>query len=81
MNMAVVVVASAGRPDPFARITFWLTCCLQRGRPQAVWPNPVTPREWFLVPRFVIDEAVERIQNGTITDCVYDPLKAELRDC
>jgi len=43
--------------------------------------NPVTPREWFLVPRFVIDEAVERIQNGTITDCVYDPLKAELRDC
>lgn len=43
--------------------------------------NPVTPREWFLVPRFVIDEAVERIQNGTITDCVYDPLNAKLRDC
>lgn len=40
--------------------------------------NPVTPREWFLVPRFVIDEAVERIQNGTITDCVYDPNAAAL---
>ena len=25
--------------------------------------NPVVPREWFLVPRFVIDEAVEK-NNG-----------------
>ena len=24
--------------------------------------NPVVPREWFLVPRFVIDEAVEKDQ-------------------
>jgi hypothetical protein len=35
--------------------------------------NPVIPREWFLVPRFVIDEAVDRIRDGTITDYTYDP--------
>jgi hypothetical protein len=29
--------------------------------------NPVIPREWFLVPLFVINEAVDRIQDGTIT--------------
>ena len=38
--------------------------------------NPVTPREWFLVPLFVIDEAVERIKDGTISSYVYDPNKA-----
>lgn len=38
----------------------------------------VTPREWFLVPRFVIDEAVEKIKTGTITDYVYDPTTATL---
>ena len=35
--------------------------------------HPVQPEEWFLVPLFVIDEAVERIKNGTITQYVYDP--------
>lgn len=40
--------------------------------------NPIIPREWFLVPRFVIDEAVERIKDGTITDYVYDPKAAGL---
>lgn len=40
--------------------------------------NPVVPREWFLVPRFVIDEAVDRIKDGTITDYTYDPQKAAL---
>lgn len=40
--------------------------------------NPVKPREWFLVPLYVIDEAVKRIQDGTITDCVYDPAQASL---
>ena len=34
--------------------------------------NPVKPREWFLVPLHVIDEAVQRIKDGTIADCVYD---------
>lgn len=40
--------------------------------------NPVSPREWYLVPLFVIDEAIERIKDGTITDCVYDPSRASL---
>jgi hypothetical protein len=40
--------------------------------------NPVVPREWFLVPRFVIDEAVDRIKDGTITDYTYDPKTAAL---
>src|SRR5690606_26128130 len=34
--------------------------------------NPVKPREWFLVPRFVVDEAIERIKDGSITSYVYD---------
>ncbi len=33
----------------------------------------VTPREWFLLPLHVIDEAVERVRNGTITMVRYDP--------
>lgn len=40
--------------------------------------NPVTPREWFLVPLFVIDEAVERIRDGSIGQLVYDPAEARL---
>lgn len=40
--------------------------------------NPVKPREWFLVPLHVIDEAVERLQDGSITDYVYDPSQAML---
>jgi hypothetical protein len=39
---------------------------------------PVKPREWFLVPLQVIDEAVERIRDGSITDVVYDPQTARL---
>jgi hypothetical protein len=40
--------------------------------------RPVVPREWFLVPLFVIEEAVERIKDGTIASYVYDPQKAKL---
>jgi hypothetical protein len=40
--------------------------------------QPVIPREWFLVPRFVIDEAVEKIKDGTITGYAYDPKTAAL---
>lgn len=40
--------------------------------------NPIVPREWFLVPRFVVDDAVERIKDGTITDYIYDPETASL---
>lgn len=40
--------------------------------------NPVVPREWFLVPIYAIDEAVERIKDGTIRDFAYDPSTASL---
>jgi hypothetical protein len=40
--------------------------------------NAVVPREWFLVPLFVVDEAVERIKDGSITGYRYDPQKAAL---
>jgi T5orf172 domain len=38
----------------------------------------VKPREWFLVPLPVIDEAVQRILDGSITHAVYDPQQARL---
>ena len=40
--------------------------------------HPVKPREWFLVPLNVIDEAVQRIRDGSITEVVYDPKIAQL---
>lgn len=40
--------------------------------------NPIIPREWFLVPLFVIDDAVEKIKDGTIIGYVYDPKSAGL---
>lgn len=40
--------------------------------------QPVVPREWFLVPIFVIDEAIDRIKNGSITGYAYDPKTASL---
>nr|WVJ85306.1 GIY-YIG nuclease family protein [Xanthomonas campestris pv. campestris] len=40
--------------------------------------NPVKPREWFLVPLQVIDEAVKRIQDGSITNYEYDAAQARL---
>ena len=42
--------------------------------------QPVVPKEWFLVPLFAIDEAVERIKNGTIAGYVYDPKTAKLTE-
>lgn len=38
----------------------------------------VVPREWFLVPLYVVDEAIKRIQDGTITEYVYDAATASL---
>lgn len=40
--------------------------------------KPVKPREWFVVPLQVIDEAVKRIRDGSITELVYDPHTARL---
>ncbi|QWD27757.1 GIY-YIG nuclease family protein [Polynucleobacter paneuropaeus] len=40
--------------------------------------NPVVPREWFLVPLFIIDEVVEKIKEGTLANYRYDPKEAKL---
>lgn len=40
--------------------------------------HPVRPREWFLVPLSVIDEAMQRILDGSITNIAYDPATASL---
>lgn len=40
--------------------------------------NLVRPREWFLVPLHIIDEAVQRIRDGSILNAVYDPSTARL---
>jgi hypothetical protein len=40
--------------------------------------NPVTPREWFLVPLFVVDELVDRIKDGSIEKYRYDIKSAKL---
>lgn len=40
--------------------------------------NLVIPRGWFLVPLFVIDPAVEKISEGSITGYIYDPQTAAL---
>ena len=41
--------------------------------------NAVIPREWFLVPLFTINDAVERIKDGTIINYSYDSSTASLR--
>jgi T5orf172 domain len=40
--------------------------------------HPVRPREWFLVPLQVIDEAVSRIRDGSITGYEYSVDEARL---
>jgi hypothetical protein len=49
-----------------------VTCELNR------FGQPVIPREWFLVLLFAVDEAVDRIRDGTITHYIYDPKTARL---
>ncbi len=39
--------------------------------------NPVIPREWFLVPLFIVDEVVEKIKDGTISEYCYDTKKRQ----
>jgi hypothetical protein len=41
--------------------------------------KPSVPREWFLVPLKAIDDAVERLKDGSLTKYVYDPEIAELK--
>jgi hypothetical protein len=40
--------------------------------------SQVEPREWFLVPLPVIDEAIQKIKEGTIANFRYDPETAGL---
>lgn len=40
--------------------------------------KPVVPREWFLVPLFIIDQVVEKIKEGTLANYRYDPKEAKL---
>lgn len=40
--------------------------------------NPVIPREWFLVPMFIVDEVVEKIKDGSISDYRYDQNEVKL---
>jgi hypothetical protein len=39
----------------------------------------VKAQEWFLVPLFIIDEMVEKIKDGSVSDYYYDPASAELK--
>ena len=41
--------------------------------------KPVKPDEWFLVPVFIIDEMVNKIKDGTISDYFYDSELAKLK--
>ena len=38
----------------------------------------VRPREWFMVPLATVDEAVDRIRDGSIVRYVYDQTTAAL---
>jgi hypothetical protein len=40
--------------------------------------NPVEPKEWFLVPLFIIDEVVEKVKEGTLDQYSYDVEAAAL---
>ncbi|PWC27404.1 GIY-YIG nuclease family protein [Teichococcus aestuarii] len=37
------------------------------------------PREWFLVPLFVIDQVVEKIKDASVVSYTYDPKSASLK--
>lgn len=41
--------------------------------------QPVKPREWFFVPLQIIDQAVQMIVAGTVTNVIYDPQSAQLK--
>ncbi len=40
--------------------------------------NPIYPREWFLVPLFIINEVVEKIIEGTLSKYQYDASSVKL---
>lgn len=40
--------------------------------------KPIAPREWFLVPLFIIDEAVEKIRDGSVVEYSYDAKNSQI---
>jgi hypothetical protein len=40
--------------------------------------KPVIPREWFLVPLFIVDEVVEKIKDGSLSKYRYDAKSVQL---
>lgn len=40
--------------------------------------NPIYPREWFFVPLFIIDEVVEKIKDGSLSNYSYEPNEVKL---
>ena len=42
--------------------------------------KPVNPKEWFLVPIFIIDNVIQKIKDGTIEDFYYDVESASLKE-
>jgi hypothetical protein len=40
--------------------------------------TPVVPREWFLVPLFIIDDVVDKLKEGTLSDYYYDAKSVKL---
>lgn len=40
--------------------------------------NPINPREWFLVPIFIIDEVVDKIKDGSLSKYQYDAYSVKL---
>jgi hypothetical protein len=40
--------------------------------------NPTFPREWFLVPLFIIDEVVNKIKDGTVSEYRFDEKNIKL---
>ncbi len=40
--------------------------------------NPIAPREWFMVPLSIIDQVVEKIQDGSLSEYRYDIGEAKL---
>lgn len=41
--------------------------------------KPIRAKEWFLVPVFIIDEMVNKIKDGTVSEYYYDPTSVELK--
>ena len=40
--------------------------------------NRVKPDEWFLVPLNVIEDVIQKIIDGSITEYIYEPSQAKL---